>query len=35
MTRDEIIGKILEHEREIQDLGAERLSLFGSAVSQT
>ncbi|HPA59257.1 MAG TPA: nucleotidyltransferase family protein [Synergistales bacterium] len=32
MIRDEIIRKIREHEKEIQDLGAERLSLFGSAV---
>ncbi|HPD97006.1 MAG TPA: nucleotidyltransferase family protein [Synergistales bacterium] len=32
MTRDDIIRKIREHEKEIQDLGAERLSLFGSAV---
>ncbi len=31
MIRDEIIRKIREHEKEIQDLGAERLSLFGSA----
>lgn len=32
MIRDEIIRKIREHEKEIQDLGVERLSLFGSAV---
>ncbi len=32
MTRDEIIRKIREHEKEIQDMGAKRLSLFGSAV---
>ena len=32
MSRDEIIRKIREHEREIRDLGAERLFLFGSAV---
>jgi len=32
MTRDEIIRKIRDHKKEIQDLGADRLSLFGSAV---
>ena len=34
MSRDEIIRKIREHEREIRDLGAERLFLFGSVVKE-